>query len=137
MDSTILGAVIGAAATLAAALLVWALPARKASKQRQTSAPTEFRPDKDDIYFMQYLLHDAYEQGTPMSTHALTEHHSSYAPLEVEHKLIRLQRHGYIKRTNRPGAGLGLWQIVPMGVEFMLANGHQLQDLIDEQRPKA
>jgi hypothetical protein len=135
MDSTIMGAIIGAVATIAAAVLVW-LPTRSAGRRQQLSKPA-FHPDKDDIYFMQFLLHDAYEQSRPLSTRELAEHHSSYAPLELEHKLIRLERCGYVKRTNRPGAGLGLWQISPMGVDFMLTNGHQLQDLLDEQKPKA
>ena len=42
----------------------------------------EFSPDKDDISFMLFLLHDAYEKNEPLYTDELTEHHCGYAPLE-------------------------------------------------------
>lgn len=93
-----------------------------------------FVPDKDSIYFMTYLLHDAYEQGTPMSTVELAQHHMGYAPLELEIKLMDLQQHDYIARINRRDEGMGLWQILPKGVKFMFNGEHQLHDLIEEAR---
>lgn len=96
--------------------------------------PEIFRPDEDDIYFMFYLLHDCYEQNIPYSTAELAEHHSAYAPLELEVKLINLQNHGYIKRVNREHEGLGKWQLLPKGVKFMFDENHHAQDLIDEAK---
>lgn len=129
MDSTIIAAFIGAIATVIAAVLVWVLPSLRATKPAMSRSP-----DKDDIYFMQHLLHDAYDQGLPLSARDLAEHHLSYAPLEVEVKMIRLEQCGLTVRISRPSAGLGLWQLSPTGVQFMLAHGHQLYDLVNEQR---
>lgn len=72
-----------------------------------TIKPVEevFQPDKDSIYFMTFLLHDAYEQNCPISTAQLAEYHLGYAPLELEVKLIELLQHGYLVRSNR-GNGL-------------------------------
>lgn len=96
-----------------------------------------FLPDEDDIYFMSFLLHDAYEQNQPLSTTELAEHHMKYAPLELEVKLINLQNHDFIKRVNREHEGLGLWQILPKGVKFMFDGNHHDQDLIKETRDHA
>jgi hypothetical protein len=96
-----------------------------------------FSPDEDDIYFMFYLLHDAYEQNRPYSTDELAVHHREYAPLELEVKLMNLQAHGYVKRVNREYEGLGRWQILPKGVKFMLDGKHYAQELIEEARKNA
>lgn len=112
--------------------LTWFLQPKKPQKEALSSKV--FKPDEDDIYFMVFLLHDAYEISTPVSTVELSKHHPKYAPLEVEVKLITLEKNGYIERVNRKNAGMGLWQLLPKGVEFMFANGHQLNDLIEEQR---
>lgn len=130
MNSTLLGAIIGAAATILAVVLAWILPARR--KQPRVSAPRSAQPDKDSIYFMQFLLHDAYEQDAPMTSSQLAEHHLRYGPLEVEAKLAALQELGLVQRTNRVGPSK--WQMTPQGVKFMFDNGHQLQDLVVEQR---
>ncbi len=97
----------------------------------------KYLPDDADAYFMTYLLHDAYETGIPMSTSELAEHHDKYAPLELELKLINLEKHGYIQRVNNKKEGLGSWNLLPKGVEFMFENNHQLQDLLDEQKYNA
>lgn len=136
MDATIAAAIIGAFATVAAVVIPLWLQQKKTGKKRIVRSG-EFEPDEDDVYFMTFLLHDAYEQGRPMSTVELAEHHIKYAPLELELKLIHLEKQGYIQRTNKKSAGIGTWQILPKGVEFMFANGHQLQDLIEDKRPSA
>jgi hypothetical protein len=45
MDSTIIGAIIGALGTLAAALVIWALPARKV-RNSSKSTVIAFAPDQ-------------------------------------------------------------------------------------------
>jgi hypothetical protein len=94
----------------------------------------EFSPDNDDIYFMFFLLHDAYEKNKPLYTDELTEHHRKYAPLELGLKLMNLETHGYIKRVNREYEGLGRWQILPKGIKFMIEGNHHAQELIEEAR---
>ena len=133
MDTSILAAIIGASATIGAVIVGWWLQQKKGTKRviRNTHA---FKPDEDDIYFMTYLLHDAYEQGKPIPTTELAIHHVKYAPLELEVKLINLEKHGYIQRVNRKNAGIGKWNLLPKGVEFMFSNNHQLHDLIAEQK---
>jgi len=130
MDSTVVGAIIGASATLLAVVLAWLLPKRQGkARAKPVDNPV---PDKDSIYFMQFLLHDAYEKNEPMSSAQLAEHHLQYAPLEVEAKLATLQSLGYVQRINRIGPSK--WQMTLAGVKFMIDNGHQLQDLIAEVR---
>ena len=101
------------------------------SKKNETK---NFSPDDDDIYFMTYLLHDCYEKNQPYYTEQLAEHHDGYAPLELEIKLINLQHNGYVKRVNNETEGMGKWQILPKGVQFMLKGKHYFQDIIEEQR---
>jgi hypothetical protein len=100
----------------------------------QVEPDEEFSPDEDDIYFMFYLLHDAYAQNRPYATDELAVHHREYAPLELEVKLMNLQAHGYVKRVNRGYEGLGRWQILPKGVKFMLDGKHYDEDLMKEAR---
>jgi len=136
MDPGIIAAIIGAIATITAVVIGWWLQGKKSGTKSKGNSK-EFTPDKDDIYFMQFLLHDAYQQGNPISTVELAKHHMGYAPLELEVRLITLEKRGYIKRTNNTNKGIGMWQMLPKGVEFMFSNGHQLQDLINEQRANA
>ncbi|EGQ9892800.1 hypothetical protein FYF76_18180 [Vibrio cholerae] len=140
MDSTIVGALIGGIATILAVLISWVLhkngvtqKSRNASTRRQKI----YEPDEQDIYFMQFILHDGYEENTPLSTSELAIHHKEYAPLELEVKLINLHNKGFIKRVNREGSGLGLWQMTSQGVEFMFSNNHQLHDLVEDRRKHA
>ena len=133
MDTSIIAAIIGAIASILAVVVGWWLQHKK-GKKAQSTKHNVFKPDTDDINFMQYLLHDAYEQDAPMSTAQLAEHHMKYALLELEVKLIQLEKRGFIQRVNKKSAGMGLWQILPKGVQFMFKNTHQLQDLIEEQR---
>lgn len=130
MDSTVIGAIIGAAATLLAVVLTWLLPQRR--RRSRVKAAADSIPDKDSIYFMQFLLHDAYEQNSPMTSAQLAEHHMQYKPLEVEAKMVSLQSLGLVQRSNRSGPSK--WQMTPRGVKFMLDNGHQLQNLITDAR---
>ncbi|EKB7281945.1 GIY-YIG nuclease family protein [Vibrio parahaemolyticus] len=81
-------------------------------------------PDKDDIYFMFYLLHDAYKSGVPMLTSELSQHHSQYSTMELELKLLNLEKGGWIARTNTVKSGLSAWQITPKGVAFMINGQH-------------
>lgn len=136
MEASVISAIIGASATVTAVIIAWWLQQKKSSSSKSVKI-TPFLPDDDSIYFMQFLLHDAYEQGNPLSSIELAEHHMDYAPLVLEVKLIELEKHGYIQRTNRKTNGIGMWQILPKGVEFMLKNNHQLHDLIQEQRSNA
>jgi len=136
VDAAIVSAIIGAAATISAVVIGWWLHKKKKHTNR-TNEAKGFQPDADDVYFMTFLLHDAYEQDKPISTVELVEHHTKYAPLELEVKLLQLERHGYAQRTSRKKTGMGIWQLTPKGVEFMFANGHQLHDLIKEQRGNA
>ena len=136
MEPSIIAAIIGALATVLAVVIGWWLPQRKATRSKSAES-IKFQPDKDGIYFMQYLLHDAYEQQTPLSTTELAEHHRDYAPLELEVKLIELENHGYVQRVTRKNTGMGKWQITPKGVEFMFKHGHQLHDLVEESRSNA
>lgn len=96
MDRALLAAIIGAAATILAAFLARILPAYR--KQARASTPRLAKPDKDSIYFTQFLLHDAYEQGMPMTSLQLAEHHLQYSPLEVETKLAALQEFDLVQR---------------------------------------
>lgn len=104
---------------------------------KEVKPDKEFTPDEDDVYFMFYMLHDSYESNKPYSAKDLVEHHSDYAPLELELKFMRLEEHGFVKRVSRPQDGLGLWQILPKGVKFMMENNHHAQDLINESKPQA
>jgi hypothetical protein len=88
--------------------------------------------DQDDIYFMTFLLHDGYESGVYIETTKLAEHHSKYAPLELEYKLLKLAEKGMVERARRQSA----WRITPAGVKFMFDTGNVLHDLIVDQRPK-
>ena len=103
--------------------------------QREESV--QFEPDKDDIYFMFYLLHDSYENNIPYSATELSQHHSNYAPLELELKFINLEKHGFVKRVNREHEGMGMWQILPKGVKFMFDSNNHAQDLIEEAKNNA
>lgn len=89
--------------------------------------------DEDDIYFMQCLLHDGYQRGELISTEALTEHHSKYAPLELEYKLLKLSDLGIVERKTR--AGFSGWRLTPTGLKFMFESGNVMHDLIVEARP--
>ena len=140
MDSTIVGALIGGIATILAVFISWVLHKqgiRNKSKSSPSKRQKSYEPDAHDIYFMQFILHDGYEENTPLSTNELAEHHNEYAPLELEVKLINLHNKGYIKRVNREGNGMGQWQMTSQGVEFMFSNNHQLHDLVEEQRKNA
>lgn len=135
MDSTIVASIIGAFATILAVIIGGLLQRKKAVRMtRPQIIKDDFQPDEDSIYFMVYLLHEAYENSQPWSSRQLAEHHLDYSPLEVEVQLIELEKYGYVKRTSRSTSGLAMWQMLPKGVEFMFANGHQLDDLIQEQR---
>lgn len=94
-------------------------------------------PDEDDIYFMQYLLHDGYEEGIPMGTKQLVEHHLKYAPLELEYKLLKLADMGMIERHNKGRSGMSTWSLTPTGLKFLFESGNVLYDLIEEERPSA
>ena len=107
------------------------------TKSFKKEKDVEFAPDKDDIHFMFYLLHDSYEQNKPYTATELSEHHSNYAPLEIEVKLINLEQKGFVKRVNHQHEGMGLWQILPKGVKFMFDGNHHAQDLIEEARNNA
>ena len=96
--------------------------------------PLEYEPDKDDIYFMLYLLHDCYPKGGSYSSEELAEHHSAYDPVSLDVKLMSLEKHGYIKRVNRVQEGIGRWCIVPKGVKFMLDGNHHDQSLLNEMK---
>lgn len=92
----------------------------------------EFSPDEDDIYFMFYLLHDCYQQGTSYSSVELVEHHQNYTPITLDLKLMRLEEHGFVKRINRIHEGIGRWALLPKGVKFMIENNHHDQSLFEE-----
>ncbi|WP_072041361.1 GIY-YIG nuclease family protein [Leptolyngbya iicbica] len=91
----------------------------------------EFSPDENDIYFMFYLLHDCYQQGTSYSSKELAEHHRDYTPITLDLKLMTLETHGFVKRVNRPCDGIGRWILLPKGVKFMIENDHHDQSLLD------
>jgi hypothetical protein len=93
--------------------------------------------DEDDIYFMTFLLHDGYEQGTYIITEELVQHHTNYAPLELEYKLLKLAELGMVERSIRSKSGLSAWRITPAGLKFMFESGNVLNDLIAEARPTA
>ncbi|WP_290202003.1 hypothetical protein [Aquisalimonas lutea] len=136
MDPAILSAIIVAVATLSAAVLgSWLQHRRQLPASRKGG--NSFEPDEDDIYFLTYLLHDGYEQDRPMSTTELAQHHDRYAPLELEVKLIRLERNGFVSRANKKNSSIGDWRILPHGIEYMMADGHQLHDLVEEDRRSA
>ncbi len=92
----------------------------------------KYAPDEDDIYFMLFLFHDCYQQGTSYSSTELAKHHRNYSPIELDVKLMQLASHGYIKRINREHDGIGRWAILPKGVKFMLDGNHHDQSLLDE-----
>lgn len=98
---------------------------------------TPFAPvlDEDDIYFMQFILHDGYEQGEYLSTKELVQHHTRYAPLELEYKLLKLADLGMIERATGIRPGPSAWRITPSGIKFMFESGNVLHDLIAEARP--
>ena len=99
--------------------------------------PTEvFTPDEDDIYFMLYLLHECYEKGTSWPSGWLAENHLDYSPITVDLKMMTLEEHGYVKRTNRIHEGAGEWTILPKGVRFMIDNNHHDQTLLDESKAR-
>lgn len=133
MAPSIIAAIIGAIATVVAVLFNWWLQRGKKGTERKAVRKAA-EPDVDDIYFMQFLLHDAYEKGEPLSTAELAVHHNAYSPLELEVKLLSLEKRGYVHRVSRKQSGLGSWQMSSKGVEFMFENSHQLQDLIEESR---
>ncbi|MBV7298089.1 hypothetical protein [Enterovibrio paralichthyis] len=137
MDSTIIGALIGGVATILAVFISWSLH-KKVTTQESINTSSRrketYAPDEHDIYFMQFILHDGYEENTPISTNELAIHHNEYSPLELEVKLINLDNKGFVKRVNREDCGLGQWQMTLQGVEFMLSNKHTLQDLVEERR---
>jgi len=93
--------------------------------------------DEDDIYFMTFLLHDGYEQGTYINTEELVQHHTKYAPLELEYKLLKLADLGMVERSTRSKSGLSAWRIAPSGLKLMFESGNVLHDLIAEARPNA
>ena len=90
--------------------------------------------DEDDVYFMQFLLHDGYAQGELITTEALVEHHSKYAPLELEYKLLRLSDLGMVER--KALAGLSGWRLTPSGLKFMFESGNIMRELIIEACPR-
>lgn len=90
----------------------------------------DFIPDKDDISFMFYLLHDCYQQGTSYSSEELAEHHCHYTPIELEIKLMMLEEHEFIKRVNKLHEGMGCWSLMPKGLRFMIENNHHDKSLL-------
>ncbi len=94
----------------------------------------EFTPDKDDIYFMFYLLHDCYQKGTSYSSKDLAIYHDAYSPIELDLKLMKLEVHGFVKRVNPSHEGLGRWAILPKGLKFMIENNHHDQVLLKESK---
>jgi hypothetical protein len=93
------------------------------------------QPDKDDIYFMQFILHDGYSEKRPISTRELSQHHTQYHPLELEVKLNNLHKANLLVRVaTMTNDGLSSWKISNFGLEFMVRNNHTLQDLIEEEK---
>jgi len=99
-------------------------------------SPEPHSLDKDDIYFLQFILHDGQSHNQLMSTEELAEHHSGYAPLELEYKLLRLAEEGMIEQVHRGSEVRSYWKITPRGIKFMFEGRHILQDLLDEARKK-
>lgn len=133
MDSGILAALIGGVASIIVVVLGWALPNKK-HRPKASRSVKDFYPDKDDVYFMQILLHDAYEQDTPISTKYLCKHHLDYTPFELEIKLINLEKEGFIRRIKQKNESMGWWNMTPKGVTYMFENKLYLEDLIEEQK---
>lgn len=105
-------------------------------KTTPTPEPGTQRPpvDKDDIYFMQFILHDGFEAGRGLGTKELAEHHLKYHPLELERKLLHLADLGLIKNIAKAGRIESAWWMTPEGIKFMLDGGHALQDLFDDYK---
>lgn len=99
-------------------------------------APPSFDVDEDDVYFMQFILHDSYAEKRPLSTEELLEYHSNYHQLELEYKLIKLSEKGLIERVKYRNVIQSLWKMTPNGIKFMFDKGHVLQDLIDDTKRK-
>lgn len=93
--------------------------------------------DKDEVYFMSFILHDSHDRKGPLSTEELAKHHLKYHPLELEHKLIKLSEKGLIERVKNRTSVEGWWRMTPEGVKFMFENGHVLQEVIDDQKRDA
>jgi len=93
--------------------------------------------DNDDIYFLQLILHNGYEQDRSIPTDELAEHHRAYGPLELENKLLKLADQGILERVLRSNSVRSQWRITPTGIRLMFDGGHVLQDLINESRQKA
>jgi hypothetical protein len=106
------------------------------------SAPESTAPippvDKDDISFMQFILHDGSDTGKGVSTKELAGHHVGYHSLEVERKLLRLADLGLIKKLGRGGQVESRWWMTPEGIKFMFDGGHTLQGIFEDfrQSPK-
>lgn len=90
--------------------------------------------DEDDIYFLQFILHDSYERKSSISTRELSEHHIKYHPFELEIKLDRLSEMGLIERFKNKNDILSSWKISQEGIKFMFNNNYELKNLIEEQK---
>ena len=110
------------------------MPGTAPSAKHTKPLETEFEADETDIHLLVYLLHDGYETNTPIMAHELAEHHSDYAPLEIEHKLISLAEHDFVARQNKHNEGAGKWAITPKGVKFMFDKKLHYEDLVEEAR---
>lgn len=92
--------------------------------------------DEDDIYYLQFILHDNHEFQYAVSTLELSEHHK-YGALELEYKMIKLADKGLIKKSGSKSPTNSLWEITAYGIKFMFDNKHVLKDLVLEERKNA
>lgn len=88
---------------------------------------------EDDIYFLQFILHDGQSEGRLLSTEKLKEHHTDYHVLELERLLLGLEEQGLIQRVSKRNDVRSYWRMSPFGVNYMLERGLAIQDLLDEK----
>jgi hypothetical protein len=95
---------------------------------------SQIEVDNDDIYFMQFILHDGFDRKGYLSTEELSSHHKKYHPFELEIKLGKLKDKGVLERKQSKDSNLSLWKITPLGINFMVENNFVLQDLIRDYK---
>ena len=92
--------------------------------------------DEDDIYFLQFILHDNHQYQHAVSTLELSDHHN-YGALELEYKMIKLADQGLIKKAGGKSPTNSSWEITAYGIKYMFDNNHELKDLVLEERKNA
>lgn len=87
--------------------------------------------DKDQIFALQMLTHDARLSGMPVYALQTGGHWADN--LTLEYKLASLKERGLVEELKRGRDKPSYWKVTSNGIKFMFENGLILEDLLREE----